>query len=165
MAQIPLQPMKISQPNNLLKRKNESTFVSASTPGRRCFSHPEITAANLQIIASKCNAKCLQKSVIWYIIIVIKKGVSILDKVVNVNFRLSATDKKLFESACADMGMSVSTALTIFSKIVGRERRIPFEISADMFYSESNMEHLRRGIAALNAGKGEEHEPIEVEDE
>lgn len=94
-----------------------------------------------------------------------KKGVSILDKVVNVNFRLSAADKKRFESACADMGMSVSTALTIFSKIVGRERRIPFEISADMFYSESNMAHLRRGIAALNAGEGKEHEPIEVEDE
>lgn len=26
------------------------------------------------------------------------------------------------------------------------------------FYSESNMAHLRRGIAALNAGKGREHE-------
>lgn len=88
-----------------------------------------------------------------------------MDKVVNINFRLSAEDKKRFESACADMGMSVSTALTIFAKTVGRERRIPFEISADRFYSESNMEHLRRGIAALNAGKGEEHEPIEAEDE
>ncbi len=67
-----------------------------------------------------------------------------MDKVVNVNFRLRESDKKRLESACADMGMSVSTALTIFSKIVGRERRIPFEISADMFYSESNMAHLRR---------------------
>ena len=81
-----------------------------------------------------------------------------------VNFRLRESDKKRLESACADMGMSVSTALTIFSKIVGRERRIPFEITADMFYSESNMAHLRRGIAALNAGKGEEHEPIEVDE-
>lgn len=87
-----------------------------------------------------------------------------MDKVVNVNFRLRESDKKRLESACADMGMSVSTALTIFSKIVGRERRIPFEVSADMFYSESNMAHLRRGIAALNAGKGEEHEPIEVDE-
>ena len=26
------------------------------------------------------------------------------------------------------------------------------------FYSESNMAHLRRGIAALNAGEGKEHE-------
>ena len=76
-----------------------------------------------------------------------------MEKVVNVNFRLSATDKKLFESACADMGMSVSTALTIFSKIVGRERRIPFEISADMFYSESNMEHLRPWYCSTQCGE------------
>ena len=143
---------------------NQSTSVPALTLGRKCSSYLDDAAENLQIITSKCNAKCLQKSANWCIIVMVK-GVSILDKVVNVNFRLSATDKKLFESACADMGMSVSTALTIFSKIVGRERRIPFEISADMFYSESNMAHLRRGIAALNAGKGEEHEPIEVEDE
>lgn len=72
-----------------------------------------------------------------------------MDKVVNVNFRLKESYKKRLESACADRVMSVSTALTIFSKIVGRKRRIPFEISADMFYSESNMAHLRRGIAAL----------------
>ena len=147
------------------REKNKSTSVPALTSGRRCFSHLDDAAENLHIISSKYNSKCLQKSALWCIIIVMKKGVSILDKVVNVNFRLSAEDKKRFESACADMGMSVSTALTIFSKIVGRERRIPFEISADMFYSESNMAHLRRGIAALNAGKGEEHEPIEVEDE
>lgn len=31
----------------------------------------------------------------------------------------------------------------------------------DSFYSENNMDHLRRGIAALNAGKGTPHEPIE----
>ena len=88
-----------------------------------------------------------------------------LNKAVTVNFRLSAEDKQRFESACADMGMSVSTALTIFSKVVGRERRIPFEISADMFYSESNMKHLLRGAEALNAGKGTEHELIEDDDE
>ncbi len=88
-----------------------------------------------------------------------------MDKTVNVNFRLTAEDKMRFEKACSDMGMSVSTALTIFSKKVGRERRIPFEISADMFYTESNLEHLRRGVAALNAGKGVEHELLEVEDE
>ena len=57
------------------------------------------------------------------------------------------------------------TAFTIFAKTVTREKRIPFEVTADPFYCESNMEHLRRGIAALNAGKGVEHECIEVEDE
>lgn len=31
----------------------------------------------------------------------------------------------------------------------------------DLFYSESNIEHLRRGVADLNAGKGISHEIIE----
>ena len=61
------------------------------------------------------------------------------------------------------MGLSMSAAFTIFAKRVGRERRIPFEVSADPFYSESNLAHLRRGIAALNAEKGSEHELIEAE--
>ena len=67
------------------------------------------------------------------------------------------------EKACHDMGLSMSAAFTIFAKRVGRERRIPFEVSADPFYSESNLAHLRRGIAALNAEKGSEHELIEAE--
>lgn len=39
------------------------------------------------------------------------------------------------------------------------------ELESDPFYSESNMEHLKQGIDALNAGKGIEHELIEAEDE
>ena len=95
-----------------------------------------------------------------------ERKVSGIDRAANISFRLSAEDKKRFESACADMGMSVSTALTIFTKTVGRERRIPFEITADgdPFYSESNMKHLRRGIAALDAGEGVEHELVGDED-
>ncbi len=41
-------------------------------------------------------------------------------------------------------------------------KRIPFDVSVDPFYSESNMAHLRRGVEALNAGKGVEHDIIEV---
>lgn len=40
---------------------------------------------------------------------------------------------------------------------------IPFELTADPFYSASNMEHIRRGVEALDAGKGVEHELIEVD--
>ena len=39
---------------------------------------------------------------------------------------------------------------------------MPFEVSADLFCTESNIAHLRRGVAALNAGIGTEHELIEV---
>lgn len=78
-----------------------------------------------------------------------------------INFRMDEDLKKKMEQACAEMGMSLTTAFTIYAKKVAREKRIPFEITADPFYSESNMAHLRRGIAALNAGKGVEHEPVE----
>lgn len=43
------------------------------------------------------------------------------------------------------------------------EKHKPFDINIEPFYSEINMSHLRRGIAALNAAKGEEHEPVEEE--
>lgn len=34
--------------------------------------------------------------------------------------------------------------------------------SDELFYSKSNIEHLERGIKALNEGKGVEHEIINV---
>jgi len=83
---------------------------------------------------------------------------------VNVNFRMDKDLKNSMEQVCSAMGLSMTTAFTIFAKTVSREKRIPFEVSADPFYSENNMAHLRRGIAALNAGQGVEHEPVEVRD-
>lgn len=84
---------------------------------------------------------------------------------VNVNFRLDADVKQKMEQACADMGLSMTAAFTIFAKKVGRERRIPFEVSADPFYSESNMKHLEKIAAEINAGtaKRVEHDLIEEE--
>ena len=80
---------------------------------------------------------------------------------VNVNFRLDEVDKKRMENVCNELGLSMSAAFTIFAKKVGREHRIPFEVSMDPFYSESNVAHLRRGVTALNAGLGVEHDIIE----
>lgn len=84
---------------------------------------------------------------------------------VNVNFRMDAELKKSMEEVCSDMGMTMTTAFTIFAKKVSRERRIPFEISADPFYSESNMKYLEKVIADIDAGKAKlvEHDIIEVE--
>ncbi|MDY6292032.1 MAG: type II toxin-antitoxin system RelB/DinJ family antitoxin [Succiniclasticum sp.] len=86
-------------------------------------------------------------------------------EVVNVNFKLDSDVKKRMESACADMGLSMSAAFTIFAKKVGRERRIPFEISADPFYSESNIRHLEAILQDIKNGKAHfaEHELIEVD--
>ena len=84
---------------------------------------------------------------------------------VNVNFKLDANVKRSMEQACADMGLSMSAAFTIFAKKVGRERRIPFEVSADPFYSESNINHLRQIVHDIDTGKAKltEHDLIEVD--
>ena len=82
---------------------------------------------------------------------------------VNVNCRMDETDKKRMENVCNDLGLSMSAAFTIFAKKVGREHRIPFEISVDPFYSESNISYLEEKLAAYKAGKLKlsEHELIE----
>ena len=80
-----------------------------------------------------------------------------------VNFRMDVAMKAELEELCQDLGMNMTTAFTIFAKKMIRERRIPFDVSVDPFYSKSNMEHLKRGIEALNAGKGVEHDIIEAD--
>jgi len=69
--------------------------------------------------------------------------------------------KKRMERLCDELGMNLTTAFTIFAKKATRENRIPFEVDADPFYSDSNLQFLRQGIAALNEGKGVEHELLE----
>lgn len=61
-----------------------------------------------------------------------------------INFRIDEDLKKSMETVCREMGMSMTTAFTIFATTVSRERRIPFEISADPFFSESNMKYLEK---------------------
>ena len=84
-----------------------------------------------------------------------------------VNFRMDEDLKKGMEQACRDMGMSMTTAFTIFATKVSKERRIPFEVTADPdpFYSEANMIRLRKAIADAKAGRLTEHELVEVDDE
>ena len=78
--------------------------------------------------------------------------------------RMDSDVKRQLDDFCAKVGMNTTTAFNMFARAVLREKRLPFEITTecDPFYSESNIAHLRRGAAALNAGKGVEHDIIEV---
>ena len=71
--------------------------------------------------------------------------------------------KTQMEEVCKEMGISMSTAFTIFAKKVARERRIPFDITADPFYSAGNLMELQKRISNLEAGftSLKEHELIE----
>jgi DNA-damage-inducible protein J len=84
---------------------------------------------------------------------------------VNVNFKLDSDVKKSMEQVCSELGLSMSAAFTIFAKKVGREKRIPFELSADPFYSRENIAELERRVADIRSGKStlKEHELIEVD--
>lgn len=83
-------------------------------------------------------------------------------EMVNVNFKLDAETKKAMEKACAEMGLSMSAAFTVYAKKIAREMRIPFEINVDPFYSESNINYLRHIIKDVNEGKArfEKHDLI-----
>ena len=80
-----------------------------------------------------------------------------------VSVRVDDEVKRNAEATLNAIGIPMSTAVNIFLKAVAREHRIPFELNADPFYSDSNMRHIKRGIEALDAGKGVEHELLEDE--
>ena len=82
-----------------------------------------------------------------------------------MNFRLDEDVKKSMEQTCSELGLSMSAAFTIFAKKVGREKRIPFEVAVDPFYSESNIRYLENIVRDIKEGKAHfaEHELIEAE--
>lgn len=84
---------------------------------------------------------------------------------VNINFRLDENVKKSMEQTCSELGISMSAAFTIFAKKVSREKRIPFELSVDPFYSDRNISHLENVMQDVKNGKAHfaEHDLNEVD--
>ena len=68
-----------------------------------------------------------------------------------MNIRMDSELKKQFEAFCADMGLSVTAAVTVtvFAKKAVREYRIPFEIGAEIPNAET-----RKAIEDAKAGIG-----------
>ena len=86
-----------------------------------------------------------------------------MSQTANVHFRLDADVKKCMEQACSELGLTMTAAFTIFAKKVGKEKRIPFDVAIDPFYSENNIRYLEQKMADYKAGKLKfsEHELIE----
>lgn len=70
-----------------------------------------------------------------------------------VNFRMDSELKKEMEATCRELGMSMTTAFTIFARKVTREKRIPFEVSIDPFYSSTNRTRLRESDQQEKEGR------------
>ena len=82
-----------------------------------------------------------------------------------VNFRMDSELKSQMDKTCKELGLNMTTAFTMFATKMTREKRIPFEVSIDPFYSSSNMEYLEKITSDIDSGKVKvtEHQLIEVE--
>ena len=79
----------------------------------------------------------------------------------NLNIRMDTDLKEQFNALCLELGLTMSTAFNVFAKTAVRQQKIPFELSADPFYSPQNMEWLRKSLADAKAGKLTYHELME----
>ena len=79
-----------------------------------------------------------------------------------ISLRVDEEVKRNAEKTFNDIGLSMSTAINIFLKKVARENRIPFELSADPFYSRENMAELERRNNSVRSCEStlKEHELI-----
>ena len=69
-----------------------------------------------------------------------------------ISFRIDKLSKKQMEHVCGELGLTMEEAFTIFAKKVVREKRIPFDLSIDPFYSESNRKALEESKKELENG-------------
>ncbi|MDR1299938.1 MAG: type II toxin-antitoxin system RelB/DinJ family antitoxin [Oscillospiraceae bacterium] len=49
---------------------------------------------------------------------------------INVNIRMDESLKRDFEIVCGEMGLTMTTAFTVFAKAVSSRKEIPFKIAA-----------------------------------
>lgn len=70
-----------------------------------------------------------------------------------VNVRMDEEVKRSMEETCKELGITMSTAFNIFARKMSREKRIPFEVSIDPFYSENNIKAIKESIKQLEEGK------------
>jgi len=71
-----------------------------------------------------------------------------------ISIRMDDTLKKDFDNICNELGMSMTTAIVMMAKKMTREKRLPFDVSIDPFYSEQNMKYLKNAAAALDEVHG-----------
>ncbi|GHV84317.1 hypothetical protein AGMMS50212_16570 [Spirochaetia bacterium] len=83
----------------------------------------------------------------------------------NLNIRTDDILKKQAELILDDLGISISTAVTMFFKQLVRYNGIPFELKADPFWSYANQTRLRESMKRMEETGGTVHELVETDDD
>jgi DNA-damage-inducible protein J len=77
-----------------------------------------------------------------------------------INIRIDDSIKKQADKLFDDLGMNMTTALTVFIKAAIRHRGIPFELTVDPFYSENNKRTLEESFHNPGDERLTEQEPV-----
>lgn len=77
-----------------------------------------------------------------------------------LTMRIDSADKKNFEAFCKSVGLTPSSAISLFVKATLREGEIPFAIRSDPFYSKENMKRLEKNAREMEKTGGKQHEVI-----
>ena len=72
-----------------------------------------------------------------------------------VSFRMDDSLKRQTETILEELGLNMTTAMTMFAKTIVREQRLPLDLSIDPFYSAINQARLKRAIENYESGKSE----------
>ena len=70
-----------------------------------------------------------------------------------VSFRMDDTLKMQTEAVLEQLGLNMTTAMTMFAKTIVREQRLPLDLSIDPFYSPANQARLKRTIDRYESGE------------
>lgn len=81
------------------------------------------------------------------------------------NINVDDTLTQQAETIFSELGISLSTATTIFFKQVIRYNGIPFELRVDPFYSAENQARLLAAKERMEQTGGTIHELVEADDD
>lgn len=82
----------------------------------------------------------------------------------SVSFRVDDELKEEADEVLKDIGLNMTSALTLFLQQVVNKRSIPFPLEAsDPFYSIENVAKLESRMSEYEDGKVEVHKLVEVE--
>ena len=70
-----------------------------------------------------------------------------------VSFRMDDTLKRQTEAVLEELGLNMTTAMTIFAKTIVREQRLPLDLSIHPFYSAANQARLKQAIEGYESGR------------
>ena len=87
-----------------------------------------------------------------------------MSSTVVVQARVPEDLKKDTDPIFSSMGMDTATGIRMFLAQVRLHNGMPFEVTADPFWSDANQRQLRKAVAQVRNGQTVHHDIVEVGD-